>query len=94
MPQRKQTKQPPPPQQHAADTLDPKNDFNKIGPGSIEGVEASQFPDKGRGSIETDPGHEGKRNIPQRTGNITGNVGLRGDPDLAEADKKGGRKHN
>lgn len=76
------------------DQLDPKNDYNKVGPLSMQGVEASQFPGEGRGTIETDPGHQGKRNLPQNTGNITGNVGLRGTPNLSEADTKGGRKKN
>jgi hypothetical protein len=43
---------------------DVKDDFAKIGPLSIDGVEARDLPDKGRGSIETEPGHEGKRKIP------------------------------
>jgi hypothetical protein len=75
------------------------SDYDKVGPRSIEGLEASELPDKGRGDVFTDPGKEGKRNLPQRTGETTGpgashQTGLRGDPDVADAAKSGGRKHN
>jgi hypothetical protein len=71
----------------------------QIGPLSIEGLEASELPDKGRGDVFTDAGKEGKRNLPQNTGETIGpgashQTGLRGDPDVADAAKSGGRKHN
>jgi len=65
------------------------------GPLSIAGVEASDLPGGGRGSVETDPGKELARKLPQNTGGVVGgNVGLRGTPDLAKADKLGGRGEN
>lgn len=66
-----------------------------VGPLSIAGVEASDLPDGGRGSVETDRGKESARNVPQNTGGIVGgNVGLRGTPNLAKADEHGGRGKN
>ena len=70
-----------------------------IAPTSIEGVEASDLPDKGRGDVFTDPGKEAARRGPQRTGETVGpgashETGLRGDPDVADAANKGGRKKN
>ena len=66
-----------------------------VGPLSIEGVEASDLPGGGRGSVETDFGKEAARNVPQRTGGVIGGeVGLRGTPDAAAADEDGGRGEN
>jgi hypothetical protein len=70
-------------------------DYRKVGPTSIEGVEASDLPDKGRGPVETNMGKEARRNIPNRTGGVIGGeVGMRGMPDVTEADARGGRKRN
>lgn len=67
----------------------------KQGPTSIHGAEASELPDKGRGPVETDRGKEGKRNLPHRTGgDPAGEVGMRGTPDISDADEGGGRKRN
>ena len=69
--------------------------YDKIGPQSIDGVEASDLPDKGRGSVETDYGKEAARNLPERTGEgAMDQSGLRAKPDLAQADARGGRKKN
>ena len=69
--------------------------YDKFGPQSIHGVEASDLPDKGRGPVETDFGKEAARNLPQQTGEDGfGQVGLRAHPDLAQADARGGRKKN
>lgn len=78
-------------QQHRAD-----DDFAKIGPTSIEGVEASDLPDKGRGDVFTDPNREAGRKLPNRTGQwgTDGDTGLRGDPDVADAEEHGNRKHS
>lgn len=68
--------------------------FSKVGPLSIQGVEASDLPDE-RGSVETDPGKELKRALPQSTGAIPGGeVGLRGEKPLIDSDTHGGRKKN
>ena len=40
-------------------------DFEKVGPRSIDGVEASDLPDNGRGPVETNPGKELRRKLPQ-----------------------------
>lgn len=65
------------------------------GPTGIEGVEASDLPDQGRGPVETDYGKEAARKTPDRTGGIIGgDVGMRGTPDAAAADDDGGRKRN
>jgi hypothetical protein len=69
------------------------HDFSKVGPTSIDGVEASDLPDKGRGDVFTDPGKEAGRKLPQQTGQWeTGETGLRGDPDVADADEHGKRR--
>ncbi|MDB5173410.1 MAG: hypothetical protein JWO87_1394 [Phycisphaerales bacterium] len=67
-------------------------DYAKVGPRSIEGVAPADLPDKGRGSIETDPGKELARKLPQQTGAIEEgtDVGLRGEPDIADAAEHGG----
>ncbi len=65
------------------------------GPLSIAGVEASDLPNGGRGNVETDRGKEAARKLPQNTGGVLGgNVGLRANPNLAKADKLGGRGQN
>ena len=69
--------------------------FRQIGPLSSEGIVASDFPDHGRGSVNTNPGKELARQLPRRTGeNSLGDVGLRGTPDIADAEAHGHRKHN
>jgi hypothetical protein len=66
------------------------SDFSKIGPTSIDGVEASDLPDKGRGDVFTNPSKEAGRKLPQQTGQWeTGETGLRGDPDIADASEHG-----
>lgn len=78
-------------QQQRADT----DDFAKIGPTSIEGVEASDLPDKGRGDVFTNPSKEAGRKLPSKTGQWDGgDTGLRGDPDIADAAEHGHRKHS
>src|SRR5438552_1040674 len=70
-------------------------DYDKIGPLSVEGVEASDLPDKGRGDVFTNPGKEAARKFPDRMGDSGGGeIGMRGHPDIAEAAKSGGRKRN
>lgn len=65
-------------------------DFSKVGPTSIEGVEASDLPDKGRGDVFTNISKEAGRKLPQQTGQWeTGDTGLRGDPEIADADEHG-----
>jgi hypothetical protein len=67
------------------------------GPTSIEGVEARDFPDKGRGTPETSPGKEMGRKTPDRTGAGPGtgtDVGMAGTPDVADVRDHGHRKHN
>ena len=61
---KKKSKHPQPHAEPPKPEHDVKDDFAKVGPLSIDGVEARDFPDKGRGSIETEPGHEGKRRLP------------------------------
>ncbi|MGE5611720.1 MAG: hypothetical protein ACM359_20910 [Bacillota bacterium] len=64
--------------------------FSKIGPLSIQGVEASDLPDE-RGSIETDAGKELRRALPQSTGGVTGgDAGMRGERPMIDADAHGG----
>jgi hypothetical protein len=72
------------------------SDFEKVGPRSIDGVEASDLPDGGRGPVETNPGKELRRKLPQKTGAIvpTEDVGIRAEPDIADAEDHGHRKHN
>lgn len=71
-------------------------DQRRQGPTSIAGAEASELPDKGRGSIDTTEAKALGRKLPSRTGAIdTGtDVGLRAAPDIADAKDHGGRKHN
>ena len=62
------------------------------------GVEARDLPGSGRDSIETDPHHEAKRNLPQQHGGEQSSEyaegGMRGDRSISDADDHGGRKHN
>jgi hypothetical protein len=68
-------------------------DYEKVGPTSIEGVEASDLPDKGRGDVSTNISKEAGRRLPQQTGEWeTGDTGLKGDPDIADADEHGHEK--
>jgi len=65
-----------------------------VGPTSVQGLEASEFPDE-RGSVDTDPRRVAARKLPGQTGeNATGDVGERAFPDSADADDHGGRKRN
>ena len=59
--------------------------FNRVGLTSIEGVEASDLPDKGRGTPDRTGG------LPQEPG---GDVGTRAMPDSADAAEHGHRKYN
>jgi hypothetical protein len=63
--------------------------FADAGPVSIEGVEANDLPDHGRGPVETDLGHEGKRRLPQQDGTIDDEGGMRASMDINDADKYG-----
>jgi len=71
-------------------------DFAKIGPRSVQGLEASELPDKGRGPIETNIGKELRRKLPQQTGAIEEgtDVGMRAVPDTADAKDHGHRKRS
>jgi hypothetical protein len=67
----------------------------KVGPTSIEGVEASDLPDGGRGPVETDFGKEAARDLPEQVGGVIGEEsGLRSRPEAVQSDARGGRKHN
>ena len=75
------------------------DDKNRIGEGptDIAGAEASELPDKGRGSVNTDFGKEAARKLPVQTGGLgrdTDDVGLAGEPEVADARRHGWRKHN
>jgi hypothetical protein len=66
-----------------------------IGPTDIDGAEASELPDKGRGPVETNPGKELRRKTPAQTGGtVGGDVGIEATPDVADARDHGGRKRN
>lgn len=68
-------------------------DYEKVGPTSIGGVEASDLPDKGRGPITTNASKEAGRKLPPQTGEWeSGDTGLRGDPDIADAEEHGHEK--
>lgn len=67
------------------------------GPVDIQGAEASELPDKGRGSVDTDRGKQAARKLPGQTGGLGGDgddVGIAAEPDIADARDHGGRKHN
>ena len=70
--------------------------FAKQGPLNVYGVEASDLPDGGRGSVDTDFGKNAARHLPHQTGGVVGgdDIGLRGTPDNVQADARGGRKRN
>jgi hypothetical protein len=72
--------------------------FSDVGPRSIEGVEASDLPDKGRGSVDENPGKALKRRTPDRTGGTPqetgGDVGMRATRAAGDAARHGHRKHN
>ena len=75
------------------DAKSPRRAGRPTGPTSIEGVEASDLPDGGRGSVETNHGRELRRHTPQSTGEVVGSdintdVGLTGHPEVREADEK------
>ena len=70
---------------------------DQVGEGttSIAGAEASELPDHGRGPAETNIGKEMGRKLPMDTGGtVGGNVGIRGEPDVAKAADHGGRGKN
>ena len=84
-----------------ASHLDPtpgNTGYTDVGPRSIEGVEASDLPDKGRGTVDENIGKAMKRKTPDRTGGTPqetgGDVGIRAFPDSADAADHGPRKHN
>lgn len=66
------------------------------GPTSIQGLEASELPDKGRGGPETSPGKELSRKLPIQTGAVGEgtDVGLAATPDGADQRDHGERKRN
>ncbi len=63
--------------------------YSDVGPRSIEGVEASDLPDKGRGTVDENIGKALGRKTPDHTGGTPqetgGDVGLRATPDAADA---------
>ena len=72
--------------------------FNHVGPTSTERVEASDLPDKGRGTVDENIGKALRRKTPDRTGGMPqepgGDVGTRAMPDSADAAEHGHRKYN
>ena len=63
------------------------------GPTSTEGLEASELPDGGRGSVNTDPGREKQRHLTSHTGEVVGSdlnedIGLTGTPAVRDADQQ------
>jgi hypothetical protein len=59
------------------------------------GEVAQDLPDARHGQNVVDPANEITRNLPQQHGGeINGPGGLRGDPDISDAARHGGRKHN
>jgi hypothetical protein len=67
------------------------------GPTSIAGAEASELPDKGRGTPETNPGKELSRKLSIQTGAAPesgADVGLAATPNAADARDHGNRKNN
>ena len=65
---------------------------------SAGGVEASDLPDKGRGSVDQNIGKALRRKTPDRTGGspqqTSGDVGIRAFPGSADAADHGARKRN
>lgn len=66
------------------------------GPTSVQGLEASELPDKGRGGPETSPGKELARKLPIQTGAVGegADVGLAATPESADQRDHGSRKRN
>ncbi|HZL34281.1 MAG TPA: hypothetical protein VFC78_03160 [Tepidisphaeraceae bacterium] len=67
------------------------------GPRGIEGAEASELPDHGRSDIDTDFGKQAARKLPGQIGGLIGDgtdVGIAGEPDVADAREHGGHGHN
>jgi len=65
------------------------------GPRDIQGAEASELPDQGRGGVETDFGKQAARKLPGQTGGLGGDtddVGLAGEPEIADARDHGKQK--
>ena len=74
-------------------TRAPAESSHPTGPTSIEGAEASQLADGGRGSVETDPGKELDRTPPHHTGeavdsDVNQDIGIAGTPQMREADQE------
>jgi hypothetical protein len=70
-------------------------DERRQGPTSLEGAEASELPDHGRGSTDTDRGKEAARKTPAQTGGVIGgDVGVRAFPESADAADHGPRGKN
>ena len=75
-----------------AELRDETNKRKFVGP---PGVVASDLPDGGRDDVFTDPHKEAGRNLPHQHGGELGEEGgLRGDRELSDADRHGGRKRN
>ena len=78
---------------NSRDDRSPDRSNHPTGPTSIERVEASDLPEGGRGNVESDPGHELHRNLPENTGEVVGSdlntdVGATGTPDSRQADQR------
>lgn len=71
---------------------------SKVGPRSVDGVEASDLPDKGRGSVDQNIGKTLGRKTPDKTGGqpqeTGGDVGIRAMPGSADAADHGPRGKN
>jgi len=94
--QNRQDKQQPDPR-HADNpgSVTDQHGMEGMGPASIQGVEASDLPDGGRGPVETNIGKALSRKTPDHTGGtIGGDVGIRALPDSAEASDHGPRGKN
>lgn len=83
------------------DQIDPtpgNSGFSNVGPRSIDGVEASDLPDKGRGNVDQNIGKAMARKTPDKIGGTPqetgGDVGLRANPDIADANDHGSRGKN
>ncbi|HWE03701.1 MAG TPA: hypothetical protein VG326_14950 [Tepidisphaeraceae bacterium] len=67
------------------------------GPRDINGAEASELPDQGRGDVDSDFGKQAARKLPGQIGGLGGDgddVGLAGESEISDARRHGGRKHN
>lgn len=59
------------------------------------GLAAQDLPEAAHGQNVVDHPSETKRNLPhQHGGELGGEGGMRGDPDISDADHHGGRKYN